>query len=186
MAKNLTPRGFVVGHKRADDDCAPNFTVDSLFTAFITKQLNLRKLSFKKSILQAALTAFGVESFTDWCRNQTTSPALSELHADFIKDTINFITGHERKYDLTTWDSIISRSNVPTNTRIELERPTFDSLEDFFGVSNGGVYRVHKANFLEDVLVQWTSREDGFADLIYTLYILFGSCPKPNAKVTTM
>lgn len=48
MAKNLTPRGFVVGHKRADDDCAPNFTVDSLFTAFITKQLNLRKLSLRR------------------------------------------------------------------------------------------------------------------------------------------
>ena len=180
MANNITPRGFVYGVKPADENREPNFKLDAIFTAMISRPLDLKKLQFKRMVIEEALKAFGTNSFTDWIMNQITSPFMDELHIDFIKDTVNYILTGERKYDSSTWNSIISREIVVPATRVEL---TDLGIDEFLGISSGGVPREYRINYVKDVLKVWLTSESSLQDLIYTLYILFGSTEKPSPKL---
>ena len=169
MADNITERGFVIGWKAADDDAAPNKLVDALHYNLMANRLKGDSFEFRKATIKAALNAFGTTRFIDWYMAQFTSPYLDDSHLNFLRDTLRFIGGGERQYDLSVWDSIVSRNDIVMS---KLEPDTVE--HDFFGISSNGVIRTPCSWPTAHVIYRWIAQPNGFADLSYSLSILFG------------
>lgn len=171
MADNITPRGFVIGGKKADDNADANVFVESLFFNYIGKRISIDTVAFRREMVLTVMKAFGeVPNFNHWYRNQFTSPYLSDLHVEFLRDTIRYLLTGTRKYSLEVWDSIIKRGEIVTPN-------AGDDDEDerkFFGISSSGVYRKPKIVKIPDIVTLFMEKKNGAADLLYTAYILFG------------
>ena len=69
---------------------------------------------FRDSVLREVMKAFGTLNFRDWYFNQNTSVFVNDMHKRFLVDTLNYITTGEREFELATWDSLLSKEQVPT------------------------------------------------------------------------
>lgn len=172
MADNVTPRGFVIGAKPADDDAENNKYVESLFFNQLSRRIELDSFAFRKQVILQAFNAFGqVPSFNHWYSNQFTSPYLTDMHVAFLRDMLKFMLDGTRRYNLETWDSILSREDVLASKNPEMD----DEIEhDFFGISSPGMIRKPISVKIPDVVKAFMKQPNGTSELIYTLYILFG------------
>lgn len=148
----------------------PNPHVESLYSAYIRNDDAVVTFEFKKKILQAALKAFGTSRFDLWYFTQQESPAASELHGRFMRDTLKFIREGKRDMALETWaDLIVINDHGGT-----IKTKTIES-DEFFGVSSNGVRRYPQNSKLTEVIQMWVSKPNGLEDLLGTLHILFGA-----------
>lgn len=173
MPNNITPRGFVFGDQAADDNVGGNKIIEGLYFTYLSRRIELDKIAFRREIILAAYNAFGKNddniTFNRWYYNQFTSPYLSELHVEFLRDTLKFMDSGTRKYNIETWDSLLSRvEKVPAKTMD-------DTIElNTFGISSPGVIRTPIIITLPNFVRSFMKKKDGTAELLYTLYILFG------------
>lgn len=165
MADNITPRGFVYGIKKPDDDRQENRIIESLFFNHLANRIKLESLEFKRALIEHTLEAFGTDNFLEWYYNQYNSPYLSDVHLDFLRDTIGFIYGKPRKYFVEVWDDLLDRTDIK-------HRPIHKELieREFFGITETHIRPV----LVEDVIKEWATKENGLADMLYTLFLLFG------------
>lgn len=170
MASNITPRGFLVGLKKPEKDAELNTTVEKLFFGSLAKNYQHEKMEFRRQAIEAAYEAFGTTFFKEWYDHQKDSPYFTEMHQDFLRDTLQFLETGERKFHLETWDALLSRDCAEKATETD-----YNEIEvEFFGLPQAGIIRKVRPYRLPDLICKWTKQEEGFQDLIYTLFILFG------------
>ena len=167
---SITPRGFIYGLGSITGDIPANTTVEALFFNHLAKNLKADTLEFRKQQLKTAIKAFGTVSFYDWYFKQVESPYLTTLHLDFLRDTLNYLSGRSRKYELTVWDALIRRGSQVTPSYILKD----DIDLEYFGISASGVVRQPVNRMVKDALKNWITKDNGFNDMLYTLYILTG------------
>lgn len=178
MPDNITPRGFVVGTSRADDEAEANLAVTALWEQYLSRRMLIDSFDFRDAVIRAVLGAFDTVNFRDWYFNQRTSPFVNDMHRRFLVDTLNFICGCEREFELITWDSLLDKQQVPT----PIDKQEVSETEaSFFGISTGSVVRdrIDDHVFLRDIVAKWCQRENGVVDMLYSTHILFG---KPNKE----
>lgn len=167
----LTPRGFVHGLGSISGERGVDVPIETLFFNHLAKTLKSETFTFRKTLLTHAVKAFGTTDLQLWYFKQFDSPYLSALHLDFLRDTLNYLATGERRYELTVWDSLLRRGTATTPAYIRKE----DIELEYFGVSEAGKIRKAKNRLVKDNLKVWITRENGFNDLLYTLYILLGA-----------
>lgn len=158
-----------------------NNSVVEIYNALVRRQVISTDFDFRERVIKVALTAFGTTNFQQWAELQKESPTFTQLHADFIVDTVRFITTGKRYIPVQTWESMIGPgSNDPTD-KIEFDATVMGGLPTGYSVRNQQPSTVN----LNNVIALWLSRTGGFTDLVYTLYTLFGEHVNPPKPVST-
>lgn len=82
----------------------------------------------------------------------------SDLHWEFLKDTLEFIKTGKRSMSIGTWKSLLvlennklSRTHAPKTT-----------------------YSMNSAEYSGATIQKWLTQDNGLADLTYSMYIIFG------------
>lgn len=144
-----------------------NHSIENAWLQFKTGDRFIQSFAFREQILRIALQAFGTKSFLDWCRLQNQNPYLTEMHKRFLNDTFNFIDTGKRSINLLSWMNLISAREL----KAQDEFPVYQ-YEKFFSMSEPLHFR--RSTDLASTLQEWTSRPNGYEDLIGTLHIFFG------------
>ena len=150
---------------------AANPFIEGLYSDYVRNNINTEIFEFRKKVLEAAMGAFGTDSFLVWYLSQFSSPAASDLHNRFLSDTIKYISCGARDMSLETWQSLLIITDEGNNIGSIPEK-----TKEFFGVyNNGDLSRADSNTSLVDVIQKWCSKENGLEDLLGTLHILFGN-----------
>jgi hypothetical protein len=157
-----------VSHRvTGDDKFTFNENVAALYKDMITGVSKVSEFGFREKIIVATMSAFGTDSFKQWCYLQTQGTYFTQLHRNFIEDTLGYLNTGKRSVGLTSWLSILQAKpefkNVGQSTKIT----------DYF--ENNALYSVtREKDSVADSILIWSYYEDGFSDLLSTLNILFG------------
>lgn len=90
--------------------------------------------------------------------NFTRNEFYSDLHYEFLKDTVEFIKTGKRSMSIRTWMQLLS---VP---RGKMSKKYV-----------GNTTYTMKPNYYQSLSIQqWISQDNGFVDLVYSLHIIFG------------
>jgi hypothetical protein len=147
-----------------------NESVVEIYNAVLRRQVIHTDFEFRERVIKVALNAFGVKNFETWVKLQKESPTFTQLHADFITDTVRFIATGKRNLPSMTWERLIGPGSNDPTSEIEFDQSVFQHLPTGYSVRN---QQVTDAN-LPNVLAKWLSHSGGFTDLVMTLYTLFG------------
>jgi hypothetical protein len=148
--------------------------VESLYSAYIRQSANVGSFDYREKVIVAALDAFGTDRFDVWYLSQLKSPALGNLHGDFLLDTLKYIETGKRDVSLETWQSLLAITDEGNN--IGKLSPL---AKEFFGDTTSYEHFVlpkyPKNVELTEVIQNWLVHTAGFEDLLGTLHILFGN-----------
>lgn len=146
-----------------------NDGVTAAYERMIRKDVNAGDFDFREVVIRQALRAFGTQNFSTWLLANLRSPALSQQHADFISDTIGFVKTGKRQFPVAMWERMITAgSNDPT-------KPSEYSREAYANMDCSSQVDLLRSNSRTLSFVQeWVARPGGFADMVYSLNILFG------------
>ena len=82
----------------------------------------------------------------------------SDLHYEFLEDTINYIRTGKRKMNIRMWQQLLSVKRGKLSKKY----------------TSKTAYSMKPECYRHLSLQQWVSPDDGLMDLVYTLYIIFG------------
>lgn len=151
-----------------------NESIVEVYNLMVRRQVIHTDFDFRERAIKLALTAFGVSNFNQWIKLNTQSPTFTQTHADFITDTVRFITTGKRYMPVNMWEHLITPgTNDPTSV-IKYDESILDNLPDGFSMrSNQAI-----SNNLHNVIAEWLSHSGGFTDMVTTLYTFFGECDR--------
>lgn len=167
--KRLQPSVALFHNQKSGDPIKVNEDVEALYAQLITRQSTLEDFTFRESILNCALSAFGTKNFDFWYSQQQYIPSAGNLHREFLEDCLQFIETGTRAMHVQTWNDLINSNDTGHRQTVMSEKAMA-----FFGISSNGIRREPRNSNLIDVIIAWTSQPGGFADLLFTLHILFG------------
>lgn len=144
-----------------------NHYIDSLWKQYKTGDRFINSMGFREQILTTALKAFGTQSFLEWCILQTKSPSFTEMHKRFMNDTFRFLMTGKRGVNILNWINLI---NVRELT-VRDDLPEYQ-YADYFGLDDRIEYRENIT--IVSAIKNWTSKVNGFDDLLGSLHIFFG------------
>lgn len=147
-----------------------NESVVEVYNQMIRRQVLHTDFEFRERVIKIALKAFGVNSFQLWAELNLQSPTFTQTHADFLNDTVRFITTGKRDMKVDMWERLIGPGSNDPNAKPELDKNLFASLPQGYSWRS----RMESPTNLHNVLAMWLSRQGGFTDLVTTLYTLFG------------
>jgi hypothetical protein len=89
--------------------------LDDLLNTIIQRPILLRDFEFQEKILETIGKAFNGMSFASFVTLQAENPAVSQVHIDFLDETIACVLGlkENRNISVSTWSSVISAANPP-------------------------------------------------------------------------
>lgn len=178
---------------------ASNHDVDELWREFTTARKYVTQANFREKILLAGLRAFGTDNFEEWCAIQERSPFFTDMHRRFLNDTFNFILTGNRSMNVMSWQTLLEYEEATHKDReIRLDYKTlfganlggYMPTTPFIDIVTGpawprpganGYNPIHPRTELSSVLHFWVAKDNGFEDLIASLFILFGSAQQ-NAR----
>jgi len=154
---------------KGDDESphASNTVVDQLWAESVGGKSYTSTFAFRHRILKAAFDAFGTANFYDWVKLQVTNPYATSMHNKFVNETLSFIENGYRTVNVNTWFSLIDITD-----EINKQAVHDIKINKFFRTNAN--HNLQRPVSLEHTLVEWTSQEDGFNDLLTTMMILFG------------
>lgn len=146
-----------------------NESIVEVYNQVIRRQVIHTDFDFRERVVRIALRAFGVNNFALWVQLQKESPTFTQTHADFIADTLKFITSGKRDISVDTWEKIVGPgSNDP------VDKPNLDL--DMLATAENSLWPSGPQTeaTLHHVITRWLSQPRGFIDLVTSLYTLFG------------
>lgn len=147
-----------------------NESIIELYNQVVGRQVIHTRFDFRERAIKVALRSFGIKNFLVWAELNKDSPTFTQLHADFIMDTMRFISTGKRELPVDTWERMIAPgSNDPIN-KIQYKEEVIKNFPCGYDNTARKIsdYDIHK------VISKWLSKPGGFSDMIVTLYILFG------------
>lgn len=137
--------------------------ITKVYEEFDADEKIIRSFEFRETVLQEVLDCFNVNNFRYWLDLQRSSKYYSNLHIEFLNDTIKFISEGKRSVNVETWIRLVGgpslkQENVPKAT--PTYRSEFNSL--------------FENEALIEAMSCWTSHEGGFKDLLTFCFIVFG------------
>lgn len=129
----------------------------------------MKSMEFRERIIKAAKDAFNSYSIYQWFLMQGNTETLTELHQKFIYDTLAFVQGQKRAIEAVQWIRLLEASEKTQGVKINVDR--------YFDNVNFKQEAKFSSSALSTFLVLWTSRPNGFEDLMITLFVIFGDRP---------
>lgn len=160
-----------------------NETVIEIYNQVVGRQVHHVKFEYRERVIKVALRSFGTDDFKLWLEVNKTSPTFTQLHADFLMDTLRFIATGKRKIPVDSWERMISTGTNDPFNKIEYDRQELELFESSmrFGtdglVSGLGMGAGKSPYAINHIVNKWLSHIGGFSDLVVSLYILFGDRP---------
>lgn len=133
-------------------------TVDELFRYYEVGGHDTSNLNFRLPVLDCALRLFG--DFKSWVDLQVADPNLVGYNLEFVRDVVRYVLTGQRDMSPLVWLDLVSENQLKVAHAFKLDKKGF-ALPDTLSTS--------------EVLQKWCSHHEGFADLLQTLYVFFGS-----------
>ena len=164
IPKNLSRPFAIVGPDyltMSTRETVSNPNVDAVFKHFQTRPNDCKSINFIENLIEVAIDAFGLSSFSSWYQIQHKSPVTSATHIEFLNDTIDFIIFGERKTSLLTWIPILSLT---------------ENAGNYTMVDNNIIDKINQAGIttVKEAILSWLAKDNGISDFVLTLMILFG------------
>lgn len=143
--------------------------VKDLFNAWTSDFDKMKSMEFREKILKAAFKCFGTSNFFEWLALQSKQPTITDLHRAFILETLDYLLLQSpRKISVTSWARMIEAAQRADTVTIDVTK----YFKKDYGSSDSDNVRIPVR--ISEVIQLWTSKPDGFDDLLYSLYIIFG------------
>lgn len=136
----------------------------------------MQTMDFREEVLMFALGQFPKMYFYDWIELQYKSENISQLHAVFLTETIEFALFREpRKIQAVQWIRMLENNMASKATLVQ--------FKEYFKNRYAGSYKSpheHNSKTLEntqtiDLVKSWASTPDRFMDMLLSLHTIFGS-----------
>lgn len=115
-------------------------------------------------VVKAAKRLLGADP--NWLLAQIYNGNLNRYHVDFVTDTVIYLTTGRRAQTLTTWRALCEATDLSAVKSISLKGHPINRQivlpKDLLFSQPAGIISV------------WLSKNGGFADLIESLYLMFG------------
>jgi hypothetical protein len=147
-----------------------NESVVEVYNQLIRRQVIHTDFDFRERVIKIALQAFGLNNFNTWAEVNLQSPTFSQTHADFINDTVRFITTGKREMPVGMWERLLGPGSNDPNAKPQLDKNLLNCLPTGYSP----LMRCETAGNIHNVIAMWLCRSGGFTDLVTTLYTLFG------------
>ena len=142
-----------------------NKDIEALYQRYNNDHRLLKQFEFREELLKLSKVAFGTFNLETWFSIQLKSPNLTATHRRFLNDTLLFIYEGRREVNIETWMGLIyPRTATSSDAKTDLE------LKDYF-IQNNGWSKI--SSKLPEAIAQWTSKANGFYDLMVFLTIVF-------------
>jgi hypothetical protein len=142
--------------------------VTEIYHAWLTNSDVLKKFEFRERLLKAAFASFYTTDVFEWFESQALSPVLGDLHRVFLIETLEYLfAGRDRLTAISQWTSLLEADK--SNPKLIL------GIDRYFNRN----HREHDPKVLVtrsmvEMIKIWSSKEGGFADLLVSLYVIFG------------
>lgn len=143
----------------------PDTKIAELYRSNFTSFVNNDSFEFKKEVIETCIRLYG--EFYKWLNYQLImNRFIYGVNQEFLIDTLWYIKTGERKMMLPVWESIITQ--YPDMDAVKPSRFEDTMVQSF--LSSPSNY----TNPYSEYIAEWTSHPDGFYDMLYTTYLLFG------------
>ena len=156
-----------------------NEAVVEVYNQMVRRQVIHTDFEFRERVIKIALAAFGVNNFEAWAHLNTHSPMFAQTHADFITDTVRFITSGKRHMPVSMWEHLVGPGTNDPTSPAEVDKSLIQLLPAGWSTRSSQAI----PNNLHNVIGQWLSQNGGFTDLVTSLYTLFGECDRNPTPV---
>lgn len=142
--------------------------VNDLFDKYLKGTHHIGDSDYFMGVVKKALDLLGTDS--NWLATQIFNPNLNRYRIDFLVDTVIYISTGRRDQTLTTWRALCCDQ----------------TLTDAKGISLQG-YAINKKLVLpkdmifsqpSSIISAWLAHNGGFADLVESLYLMFGDATR--------
>lgn len=162
----IYPRGFEDIDPSTTDTTitygSGDIEVDQLFRKLTEDSSSVETWEYRVAVMRCAKRLFGI-NLASWIGNQAESEFITVQAREFIIDTLCFIRTGNRSIHPRNWIDILPVGPIPL-THIP-KRPLIPA------------YSLLKSEYHADVnyIESWLKQPSGLSDLVYSLYIAFGS-----------
>ena len=162
------------GSKKTMQSIPPNPFVEGVYSDYIKKAVDTNTFEFRERVLSCAIDAFGTKCFLTWYLTQFSSPMASQLHNDFLEDTLRYISTGRRNMALETWQTLLRGTDEGNNIG-----KISQYAKEFFHLGDGNVNLAnipHNPDFdILKIIQYWCEKNNGMEDMLCTMHILFGN-----------
>jgi len=137
--------------------------ITTVYEKFDADEKIIRSFEFRETVLQEVLNCFNVNNFRYWLDLQRNSKYYSNLHIEFLNDTIKFMSEGRRSVNIETWVRLVGGPSLE-HENVPKAHPTYRSEFNSLFDNEG----------LVDAISHWTAHEGGFKDLLTFCFIVFG------------
>lgn len=161
------PSGMAIQDRRLSQTLlvGGDLEVDDLFEKLRGGVSDHRDVEYFMRALKKALELLGTDP--NWIVAQTFNPNLSAYRIEFLIDTLIYIETGKRSQSLMTWRALCCDKTLTESKGITLR-----------GHSINRKIVLPKAILFSQpasIISAWISYDGGFADLVESLYLMFGS-----------
>ncbi len=160
-----------------------NEPMESVFETFSNNHRAMVDYNYREQFLQTVKRAFCTQSALGWFRLQLESPYLTKLHRKFILDTFKFLSEGKRDIQIENWMSLITMETMTAaDKEIDIRPERYFNIPSHNpnvvdAVDEESVYIADSTKLpikFSTLVRLWTSRPEGFKDLLYFSRIVFG------------
>ncbi len=152
-----------------------NFTssldINILYNQYIFNADSTKEFQFVEDVIKAGLKVFGTQTLAQWLSTQSNHKFFTKDHHRFIDETIEFVsTGKPRQYSFNIWNILLNSEKVDITT------PKFTLIQQqYLNLPNpANPVFSNLTKTIKQFILDWLKVENGFDDLVQTLFILFG------------
>lgn len=142
--------------------------VDDLMLEFINFPRRTVYWEYRDKFI--TLTQELLNSRTNWFLMQDSNNLVSDIKIKFILDTVRFIFTGRRQIAINAWGDLLGADNGKT-TDVLKRTMIYDYLKELDIVSSDALA-------LNNFIQNWVSKPNGFDDMVFTIYYLFGTKQK--------
>lgn len=143
--------------------------VEEIFAQYVGKTPESVTANFHERVLCKAMTMFGMSNLCQWLLIHKELKSLTPTHIAFMEDTLKFIfEGKERKMLVQMWERVLTLGAVVEPKELK----SWDDLDRYVRNMRGNPVQCGYHYDTKTLVSEWTHKS--FADMIYTLRVLFG------------
>lgn len=142
--------------------------VTAIYHAWLTNADVLKKFDFRERLLKAAFVSFQTRDVFEFFQSQALSPVIGDLHRVFLIETLEYLfAGRERLTAISQWTSLLEADKNNPKLVLGIDRYFNRNHRDYNP-------EVRISRSVVEMVKIWSSKEGGFADLLVSLYVIFG------------
>lgn len=142
-----------------------------LYNKWLSNPKCLMEFETREQVLKHAKVLFSTSSFFKWMQLQLDHGEIGHLHEAFILDTLEYLTGKDRRIEVGQWIGLLEKAIKSIGTQVDIQK--FFDKEKY----PQPAYTDMLPSQMSEILQLWVNRPQGYEDLLISLYVIFGNRP---------